>query len=566
MILKKLSAFLLLSFSLVSFASDDAEKIFNPKPEKDDVTVSMPCNAVMVFRKVYTSAEKKKTNDRRFVAGTAVSSSPMAQNQRQSFIQGGFKDKNGYYYLIAKYELMQGQYEALLNQDKCPVFNKKSRLPAVRISYFDALNAARLYSIYLSSIKNPVMMQDQVAYARLPTDEEWEFASRGGVSVSQSEFESDLPKIKDNDLVNYAWYQGAESSNGKLQLAGLKDPNSLGIYDLLGNAQEMVLEPFKAVRSGRFLGLSGGICVRGGSYRMPKDSISNASRIEKPFYSKQKELSADDTSTRFVLSLLVASTTAEVKALNDEVASFGDDDETGDDALKNAGERLKKTSLENKKNLEKLEKVKDELNSKNKELLAEKTDLQGQNRKLESLNQELVSFNDSLTSANKELLRQMSELKSEIEKANTQRQDMRNVAVVANLRLGAQLCRTISAEKKALDHYEKIAAINEKNCKLVKEACNSLEKAKENVKTRQDNLEFNTKYYADTIAEASSNYTTDEFSNLLESARQSFGLDATSLSSYFDVYFRHIKEYRKLSKNKVKNFSHWIDDCNKVHK
>ncbi|MGN0901757.1 MAG: hypothetical protein ACI4M9_00600, partial [Succinivibrio sp.] len=78
MILKKLSAFLLLSFSLVSFA-DDADKIFNPKPEKDDVTVSMPCNAVMVFRKVYTSAEKKKTNDRRFVAGTAVSSSPMAQ-------------------------------------------------------------------------------------------------------------------------------------------------------------------------------------------------------------------------------------------------------------------------------------------------------------------------------------------------------------------------------------------------------------------------------------------------------------------------------------------------------
>lgn len=66
---------------------------------------------------------------------------------------------------------------------------------------------------------------------------------------------------------------------------------------MLGNAQEMTLEPFKAVRTGRLLGLSGGICVRGGSYLSKESALTSALRTEKPLYVNGKPLSAPDTGT-----------------------------------------------------------------------------------------------------------------------------------------------------------------------------------------------------------------------------------------------------------------------------
>ena len=65
---------------------------------------------------------------------------------------------------------------------------------------------------------------------RLPTNAEWEFACRGGRhSRGKLYAGSDF-------LGDVAWY--LQNSDGHLHPVGLKQPNELGLYDMLGNACE----------------------------------------------------------------------------------------------------------------------------------------------------------------------------------------------------------------------------------------------------------------------------------------------------------------------------------------
>jgi formylglycine-generating enzyme required for sulfatase activity len=51
-----------------------------------------------------------------------------------------------------------------------------------------------------------------------------------------------------DDIKNYEWYSGSQSSNGKLQLIGLLNPNPLGLYDMLGNVSEMMFTPSTSIK------------------------------------------------------------------------------------------------------------------------------------------------------------------------------------------------------------------------------------------------------------------------------------------------------------------------------
>jgi hypothetical protein len=77
-----------------------------------------------------------------------------------------------------------------------------------------------------------VLPQDyQAKYGyRLPTEEEWELASRAGAATSRYYGEAD-------DLLHkYAWYQ--QNSRRRLQPSGRLKPNDLGLFDTLGNTME----------------------------------------------------------------------------------------------------------------------------------------------------------------------------------------------------------------------------------------------------------------------------------------------------------------------------------------
>lgn len=62
---------------------------------------------------------------------------------------------------------------------------------------------------------------------RLPTEEEWEFAARAGVSSEP------------DDLGSVAWYW--ENSDDKTHQVKAKKPNAWGLYDMLGNVAEWAI-------------------------------------------------------------------------------------------------------------------------------------------------------------------------------------------------------------------------------------------------------------------------------------------------------------------------------------
>ena len=78
----------------------------------------------------------------------------------------------------------------------------------------------------------------------------------------------------------YVWYQGTKSANNELNAIGLLKPNPLGLHDMLGNAGEFVLDPFRLNKLSRLHGQAGSTIVKGGDFRTPLDNIRSAGREE----------------------------------------------------------------------------------------------------------------------------------------------------------------------------------------------------------------------------------------------------------------------------------------------
>lgn len=117
-------------------------------------------------------------------------------------------------------------------------------------------------------------------FYRIPSEAEWEYAARAG-STTVYPFGNDASKLGE-----YAWYH--DNSNDSLHIGKLKKPNAWGLYDILGNAQEWVLDQYqedyyskldKAIDPVRVPEVKHPGVVRGGSFRSEATELRSANRI-----------------------------------------------------------------------------------------------------------------------------------------------------------------------------------------------------------------------------------------------------------------------------------------------
>ena len=490
-------------------------EFYNPQAAPDDVALPMPCGLKMIFRRVYTSlGSRGKMRDRTFQAGRSGIDDLIAQAPHEMQVQGAFRDRRGHYYLISKYEISALQYAAVM-EEQCPAPERRSGLPQVDVSWFDAVEFTRRYSLFLAAQqRDPFVRAHDKLYVRLPSEGEWEFASRGGLAVTPAEFQSPLPPMPGGGtLRDYAFHQGAQSSNGKLNFSGQLRPNPLGIHDMLGNVQEMMFEPFRATRTGRLHGQYGGFVVRGGGFLTNPGDLSSALRIEKPFFIKGRELRAKDIGMRLVAAQPVIGDRRELTALNREIETLGRDAAT----LRSAGQR-------DQDNLTQLDAI------------------------LQLGGQSPAPGTDpgAQTAA---LLRELHDLRHNLIRANAARAEQHDHHIVSALRLGGNLCAFIASAQRRWQEAGSAFEQLVRRCRSVstQPACAELDALMQRRDGEYELLSYFVSYYADHLVSTAGQFDLAELAAMEQEAGQRIASNSRGARTYRGARSREIG--RQLARN-----------------
>ena len=120
--------------------------------------------------------------------------------------------------LFSKYEVTQEQWQVVMGEN--PSNNKGcNTCPVENVSWEDAM----IFIKKINDISNKRF--------RLPTEAEWEYVAKFG-----GKMEVDKEGGQEEYIKATAWYFA--NSDKKTHPVGQKQPNALGIYDLLGNVSE----------------------------------------------------------------------------------------------------------------------------------------------------------------------------------------------------------------------------------------------------------------------------------------------------------------------------------------
>ncbi|MEO8614383.1 MAG: SUMF1/EgtB/PvdO family nonheme iron enzyme [Luteolibacter sp.] len=183
--------------------------------------------------------------------------------------------------LLGKTEVTIAQWHAIIGT---PVpLDTDGQLPVTRISraevavFIEKLNERIKHRSSAQSITSAIGNFNDNTFIRLPLENEWEFAARGGRAVDENIFDKLTPYT--GELNRYEWFFSQSSSKGKLKQAGLLEPNPLGLFDVLGNASEIVESYYQTEYS---QGRHGGGIARGGDFRTEEKDISSSKRTELP--------------------------------------------------------------------------------------------------------------------------------------------------------------------------------------------------------------------------------------------------------------------------------------------
>ena len=226
-------------------------------------------------------------------------------------LKSGDTNMTAFYYFIGKYEVTNFQWKAVMNaacSGTDSQFSVDDPRPKTDISWFEAVEFTRKYTEWL--IENapeylPKFSNDRFGYLRLPTEAEWEYASRGGHMVTESQLnDAEFFPLNDHPYKDFAVFTKADAAKPQQKLAriGSKCANPLGLFDTAGNVAEMVLDPFHFSIGSRLHGAAGGFIIKGGSFRKSLVEIMPGRREEQPFFLGDGAFRSRDVGFRVVLS------------------------------------------------------------------------------------------------------------------------------------------------------------------------------------------------------------------------------------------------------------------------
>lgn len=124
-------------------------------------------------------------------------------------------------YYIGETVVTQALWQAVMNNN--PSNFKVDELPVETVCYNDI-------KLFLDKLNEHLSVRLQGRKFALPTEEQWEFAARGGTKSKGFKYSGS------NDLNEVAWWTG--NSNRCTHTVKMKKPNELGIYDMSGNVLE----------------------------------------------------------------------------------------------------------------------------------------------------------------------------------------------------------------------------------------------------------------------------------------------------------------------------------------
>lgn len=301
---------------------------WNPQPMDDDVILPMPCGGAMAFRRVETPAQPNWLADTGLqmgnndITGQEHSESLLPENVVGGLTASGPEAR---FYLIAKYELSRRQYDAVMAAS-CPKDSDEASLPIEGISWLDAQTVAARYTEWLYGHAADVMAEraGPGAFLRLPSEEEWEFAARGGLAVTDAVRRKKTFPL-DGPVEDYIWFAGFKSCDGMVQPIGILKPNPLGLFDILGNVQEFTGDMYRLRTRDRQHGQVGGVVARGGSCLTDEMRIRSSDRDEVVITDAQTGAARGKSFTgiRLVVGAPILTSPERINAIHDDWARAG---------------------------------------------------------------------------------------------------------------------------------------------------------------------------------------------------------------------------------------------------